>query len=99
MNRLCGGPGAPEVAVELRKRGWDPIELLLSAPDEPASPGDVAAGGIEGAAPARRRWLHAPEEELALLETRIAERAERGKASPWHVERRSQLLRLLKGRR
>jgi hypothetical protein len=83
------------VAAELRRNGWDPIELLLDTPDEPAMPDDTAPGGIDGAAPRRRRWLHPPDVELAALEKRIAERQESGLSTRWHEGRRAQLLRAL----
>src|SRR5438105_57742 len=35
-----------QAAVELRKLGWDPFELLLTIPHEPASDHDSSSGGI-----------------------------------------------------
>ena len=85
-------------AAELRKRGWDPIELLISRPDEPASEPDDAPGGIEGVSPQRRRWLYPPEVELEKLDAMIAERLKRGAGVTWFVERRAQIAEYLAAR-
>ena len=82
-------------AAELRKRGWDPIELLMTRPDEPASEKDTAPGGIEGKPPERRRWLFPPEAELEKLEAIIKERLSRGLSVAWHLERREQITEYL----
>ena len=82
-------------AAELRKRGWDPIELLITRPDEPASPADTAPGGITGKPPARRRWLFPPEVEIEKLDQAIAERLSRGLSVEWHLERREQIAEYL----
>ena len=82
-------------AAELRKRGWDPIELLMTRPDEPASEEDTAPGGIEGEPPERRRWLFPPEVELEKLEAVIKERLARGASVAWHLERREQISEFL----
>lgn len=86
-------------AVELRKRGWDPFELLISMPDDPATPGDTAPGGIEREGTQRRKWLHAPEQELKLLEEKIAERGEHGVSTIWHRARAEKLRELLAARK
>lgn len=85
-------------AAELRKRGWDPIELLISRPDEPASESDASLGGIEGVSPQRRRWLYPPEVELEKLDAMIAERLKRGAGVTWFVERRAQIAAYLAAR-
>lgn len=85
-------------AAELRKRGWDPIELLLTIPDDPATASDTAPGGIESTGPSRRMWLHAPERELELLKETIAEREEEGFSAKWHRERAATLEALLEAR-
>jgi hypothetical protein len=82
-------------AAELRRRGLDPIELLMSVPDDPASDADTAPGGIRGAAPTRRKWLYPPEVELEKLDEVIAKRLERGHSVAWHEERREQLAEYL----
>ncbi|MDB4989832.1 MAG: hypothetical protein JWN04_5010 [Myxococcaceae bacterium] len=86
------------VATELRKRGWDPIELLLTHPRDPATLKDEAPGGFEGDAPERRRWLYPPERELDLLNQTLRERIERGLSVRWHLERQELLLRVLHAR-
>jgi len=83
------------VARELRSRGWDPIELLMSMPDEPASASDTAPGGIRGEPPTRRRWLYPPEVELEKLDALIAARLKRGDSVGWHLERREQIAEYL----
>lgn len=85
-------------AAELRRRGWDPLELLMGMPDEPVNDDDSAPGGIEGQAPHRRMWLHPPERELEIVELAIAQRAREGAALTWHEERRKQLLHILAAR-
>lgn len=85
-------------ATELRKRGWDPIELLMSMPDDPATPLDTAPGGIGQDGSQRRKWLHPPKEELKLLETMIAEREEEGLSTIWHRARAEKLRELLEAR-
>jgi hypothetical protein len=82
-------------AAELRKRGWDPIELLMNRPDEPAVDSDDAPGGMEGTPPARRRWLFPPEVELEKLEAVIAERLKRDASVTWYLERRAQIAEYL----
>ena len=82
-------------ARELRLRGWDPIELLMSLPDEPASETDRAPGGMSGKPPARRKWLYPPEAELEKLEALIAARLLHGEDVGWHLERREQLVEYL----
>jgi hypothetical protein len=84
------------VAAELQRRGWDPIVLLLSHPEEPATTEDSAPGGIEGSAPHRRRWLFTPAEEIEKLTAEIDARAARGCTSPWHRRRRQYLRAHLK---
>lgn len=79
------------VATDLRLRGWDPIELLLSIPDEPATANEDAPGGVECLAPRRRRWLHAPERELELLYAEILRRKKSGRSTAWYVARAQQL--------
>ena len=86
-------------AAELRKRGWDPLELLLSIPDDPATKSDTAPGGIESTATSRRKWLHPPEHELELLKERIAERSQTGFATKWHRDRVAVLEALLETRK
>ena len=86
-------------AKELRKQGWDPIELLLSEPDDPASDDDTAPGGIEGEVPKRRKWLYPPEVELAKIEAQIIQRRLEGSGVGWYERRRDQLVRLLEQRR
>lgn len=83
-------------AAELRKRGWDPFELLFTVPEEPATVDAHAGGAVEGTRPARRRWLHPPDEELVKLESLIRERLANGRPVDWHVGRREVVLRLLK---
>ena len=83
------------LAAELRKRGWDPIELLMSMPDEPASESDRAPGGMSGKPPARRKWLYPPEAELEKLEALISARLLHGEDVGWHLERREQLTEYL----
>jgi hypothetical protein len=85
-------------AAELRTRGWDPLELLISTPDEPATDQDEAPGGIEGTTPTRRRWHHPPDVEVQLLVTTIEQRAAEGQKSPWHTRRLAQLMAALEGR-
>jgi hypothetical protein len=85
-------------AAELRKQGWDPIELLLSQPDEPVSDDDTAPGGIEGESGNRRMWLFPPEEELRRLEEQILERKLEGAGVGWYERRRDQLQRYLNER-
>jgi len=85
-------------AAELRKRGWDPIELLLTIPDDPATASDSAPGGIESDGTQRRKWLHPPEQELKLLEETIAHREEEGFSTIWHRERAQKLRELLNAR-
>ena len=87
------------VAADLRKRGWDPVELLQGTPDDPITGNDDAPGGIEGEPPSRTKWLHSPALELELLEETI-ERRERTHGpgrSDWHEARRADLLTKLKG--
>jgi hypothetical protein len=79
------------VARELRERGWDPIELLMTTPEDPASEDDVAPGGISGTRPHRRKWLYPPEAELEKLAAIIAKREEQGHSVAWHVERMEQI--------
>ena len=79
------------VAAELRKRGWDPIELLMTTPTEPATNRDTAPGGIAGAPPERRKWLYPPEVELEKLEALITARLAKSESVEWHLERREQL--------
>jgi hypothetical protein len=86
-------------AKEMRKQGWDPVELLLSKPDDPASDDDTAPGGIEGSSPHRKKWLYAPEEELARIEQKIIQRRLEGSGVGWYERRRDQLARLLEQRR
>ncbi len=88
-----------QVSVELRRRGWDPIELLISAPEQPAAEVDGAPGGVEGVSPDRRRWLHPPEREIELLDQAISQRASSGHSTEWHRHRRTQLARLLQERK
>jgi hypothetical protein len=78
-------------AAELRRRGWEPLALLRSMPDEPAHPTDSAPGGIEGTAPTRRKWLHTPEREIELLDEEIQRRQRAHHSAAWHYERRSLL--------
>jgi hypothetical protein len=85
-------------AVELSKRGWDPVELLMSMPADPATAADSAPGGIALEGAQRRKWLHPPEEELKLLEDKIAERGENGDSTIWHRERAQKLRELLAAR-
>lgn len=85
-------------AAELRRRGWDPFELLLSMPDEPVSDSDKSPGGIEGEAPRRRMWLHPPEREIKMLEAAVAQRLKEGLSIKWHCERREVLDRILRAR-
>ena len=87
------------VAVELRRQGWDPIELLLSMPDDPVSADDRAPGGFEGEAPHRRRWLFPPEEEIRKLDVQILARRLEGSGVGWYEQRREQLVRLLAQRK
>jgi hypothetical protein len=87
-----------QAAVELRRRGWDPIELLLSVPDEPACPGDMAPGGITCRDAVRRRWLHPPDREIQILLERIALRKAAGKSVEWHERRVALLVRVVQGR-
>lgn len=84
-----------QAAVELRKLGWDPFELLLSVPREPATDGDIAPGGIAGSAPGRRRWLHPPDVELELLTLLIAQRSATGRSVDWHLRRVETLKQIL----
>lgn len=86
-----------QAAVELRRRGWNPFELLLSLPDEPSTPADTAPGGITITNGKRRRWLHAPEDELEILVTRIEQRTAAGKSVAWHRQRAALLVQLLEG--
>lgn len=86
-------------ATELRKRGWDPVELLMSMPDDPATAADSAPGGIGLEGTQRRKWLHAPEEELKLLEEKIAQRGEDGLSVTWHRQRAQKLRELLAARK
>lgn len=86
------------VARELRVQGWDPIELLLTMPDDPVSADDTAPGGVEGEAPARRKWLLSPEEELRRVDEQIAIRRLDGGGIAWYERRRAQLLQVLEKR-
>ena len=83
------------VAAELRRRGWDPIELLMSTPDEPASETDRAAVVMSGQPPALRKWLYPPEVELEKLEVLISDRLLHGEDVSWHLERREQIAEYL----
>lgn len=85
-------------AAELRRLGWEPIELLLSHPPHPAAEGDSAPGGIEGEAPERRRWLYPPDQELLLIEEEISDREARGVGVAWHRRRQAHLIQLLAAR-
>jgi hypothetical protein len=85
-------------ATELRKRGWDPLELLMSMPDDPATPHDTSPGGIATDGSQRRKWLHAPEQELKLLEEKIAERQQDGLSTTWHSQRAEKLREVLNAR-
>jgi hypothetical protein len=87
-----------QAAVELRRRGWDPFELLLSTPDEPATNEDLAPGGVTCQRGIRRRWLHAPERESELIRDRIAQRLAAGKSVEWHQRRLATLDRVLQER-
>jgi hypothetical protein len=84
-----------QAAVELRKLGWDPIELLLSVPQEPACDDDIAPGGISGVAPGRRRWLHPPDVEIELLTLLIAQRRSNGRSVDWHLRRLAKLRQVI----
>jgi hypothetical protein len=86
-------------AAELRKRGWDPFELLMSMPDDPATASDTAPGGIELEGTRRRKWLHPPEQELKILEETIAQREEEGFSTTWHCARAEKLRELLSARK
>jgi hypothetical protein len=86
------------VAADLRKRGWDPIELLMGIPDEPVSESDQSPGGIELEGDKRRMWLHPPERELELLAKSIRDREDEGLSIEWHTARRQQLVTLLEQR-
>ncbi len=79
------------VATDLRLRGWDPIALLLSIPDEPANASEDAPGGVEGLAPKRRRWLHSPERELELLQAAVLKRKQAGRSTAWYLARAEHL--------
>lgn len=87
-----------QAAVELRRRGWDPIELLLTTPLEPATPDDIAPGGVTRRGETRRRWLHPPELESELLRKEIAKRKAAGKSIAWHLGRLETLTRVLRER-
>lgn len=80
------------VARELRLRGWDPINLLFTCPDEPVSEEERGEGRPT------RKWLFCPEEELAKLEREIAQRYQQGRAYDWHVQRREKLLAIVQAR-
>lgn len=82
------------VGAELRRREWDPIELLLTIPDEPGPAQERAADDMDEARPVRR-WLRPPDAELAEIERLIGERERDGLATDWHQHRREQLLRFL----
>lgn len=84
-----------QTTVELRKLGWDPFELLLSVPNEPATDSDFSPGGISGAAPGRRRWLHPPDVELELLTTLIVQRRASGRSVDWHLRRAETLRQII----
>lgn len=88
-----------QAAVELRRRGWNPFELLMSLPDEPSTAEDSAPGGITVTNGKRRRWLHAPERELELLVERIEMRVAAGKSVAWHRERAQLVIEHLEGKR
>jgi hypothetical protein len=77
-------------ATELIRRGWDPVELLLSRPDEPVHPLDVVASGSP-TGPAIKP-LHSPSEELALVEHVLADREARKSPRAWRARRRAELL-------
>jgi hypothetical protein len=81
-------------AAELRRKGWDPLELLHSMPDDPVSSDDA---GPEGTIPARK-WLYPPEEEIKKLEQVIVARAREGRSYAWHYTRRATLLAILAAR-
>lgn len=83
------------VAADLRLLGWDPIELLLSRPDEPAAAEDSAPGGVETDVVPRRRWLHPPAKEAEILNTLIPKREREGLATNWHKARLALLERVL----
>lgn len=87
-----------QAAVELSRRGWDPLQLVLSIPDEPATETDIAPGGVTRRGGSRRRWLHAPEDECELLRTRIEQRVGAGKSIAWHLRRLETLDRVLEER-
>jgi hypothetical protein len=83
------------VGAELRRREWDPIELLLSIPDEPAPAPDADISDASGAPRPRRRWLRPPDSELAEIERLIEERESAGLSVEWHQHRRQQLQRFV----
>lgn len=80
-----------EVAAELRRRGWNPIELLLTIPDEPVGESEL---DHDGSLPARK-WLRPPEQELENIERLILERQRDGRSTEWHFVRREELRRAL----
>jgi hypothetical protein len=84
-----------QTAVELRKLGWDPFELLMSVPHEPASDQDMAPGGISGVTPGRRRWRHPPDVEIDLLTLLIARRRSNGRSVDWHLRRIAALKQII----
>lgn len=85
-------------AVELRKRGWDPIELLMSIPDDPVHDEGEGEPVTTKDGTTRRRWHHPPEVEIEKLEARILERKKRGDGTEWYEKRRAQLVRYLEQR-
>jgi hypothetical protein len=85
-------------AAELQRRGWDPIELLISHPDDPAADPDTAPGGIEGEGMQRRKWLYPPEEEALKLRGAIRMRSKKGQSVAWHQARLQTLEKALAAR-
>lgn len=84
-----------QAAVELRKLGWDPIELLLTVPLEPATDDDMSPGGVSGVSPSRRRWLHPPDVEIELLQVLVAQRRSNGRSVDWHLRRIATLRQII----
>lgn len=73
--------------AELARRGWDPIALLITHPDDPAADNDSSPGGIEGIGRQRRKWLYSPDEEILILKGEIARRTNRRLSVAWHRQR------------
>jgi hypothetical protein len=74
-------------AAELTRGGWEPLELLITRPDDPAGADDTSPGGVEGEGRQRRKWLYPPDEEVLILQSVIRTRQQRGQSVGWYQQR------------